>query len=471
MATYETLLDLVGRTPLVRLNRLAAGIAATVYVKLEYFNPGSSVKDRAALFMVRAAEESGELRPGGTIVEATSGNTGIGLAQAAAIGGYRIITVVPDKIAPEKIDILRSYGSEVVITSAGLPRQHPEHVASLAERIASETPGGWLANQYDNPANPAAHRATTGPEIWADTAGTITHFVAGIGTGGTISGTGEHLKAVSGGQVQVIGADPATSTYNGGDGSPFFVEAAGHFLHPDTTEDVWPQSYHREVVDRIQVIEDREAVRTVLRLAREEGILVGGSAGLATAAALRVARGLGPEHTVVALLPDSGRAYLSKYHSRDWLRRFGFLDDDRPGLLAGAGVTGRVATVEGGTPLRVAVALAEGAAREQPVLPVVLGGRSPRFATAVSEILGVLDPRSLRAELVRNDPETPVAELAAPAPLTVGTGETPGEAFDRLAAAGADHAAVLRDGRLAGLVTRATLDRLRQAELAVGARS
>jgi cystathionine beta-synthase len=453
MPIHDSLIDLVGGTPLVRLRRLPAGLAATVLVKPEYLNPGGSVKDRAATAMVLAAERDGALTPGGTIVEASSGNTGIGLAQAAAVRGHRIVVVLPDTVAVEKLDILRAYGAEVVTTPVSLPREHPQHVSRLARRIAAETPGGWFADQYDNPANPAIHHATTGPEIWAATEGRVTHLVVGIGTGGTISGTGRYLKEVGG--VEVVGADPATSVYHGGDGSPFFVEASGHYRHTDTVDDTWPTSYHQEVVDRIEVIEDRESVLTTRRLAREEGLLVGASSGLAVAAALRVARGLGPEHTVVAILPDSGRAYLSKYHSVGWLRRLGFLDDDRPGLLADAAAPVHAVTTR--TPLGEAAALAAGPAREQPVIPVVLPGRSPRFATAVSEILGVLTPAVLAAEAVRRDPTTPVGELADPPPVAVGTGETAEEALVRLDAAGAAHAVLLRDGRLAGLLTRAAL--------------
>jgi cystathionine beta-synthase len=457
MPVHDSLIDLVGGTPLVRLHRLTHGIAARVLVKLEYFNPGGSVKDRAATAMVVAAEQTGELRPGGTIVEATSGNTGIGLAQAAAVRGYQLIVVVPNSVAVEKLDILRAYGAEVVPTSPGLPRDHPQHVANLAERIAAETPGGWLANQYDNVANPAAHRASTGPEIWADTAGAVTHFVAGIGTGGTISGAGGYPKDVSNGRVTVVGADPVTSVYSGGDGSPFFVEASGHYLHPDTPQDIWPESYHPEVLDRIETVTDRESLTVVRRLAREEGILVGASSGLATAVALRVARDLGPEHTVVAVLPDSGRAYLSKYHSPTWLRRFGFLDDDRAGLLADAGVVGTVHTVTSRTPLGEAAAIAAGPARHQPLLPVVLPRRDPPLATAVSEILGTLDPASLQAELARHGPDTSAGDVAGPPPLALGTGETVEEALARLDADGRPHAVVLRDGRLAGAVSRADL--------------
>jgi len=337
-----------------------------------------------------------------------------------------------------------------VRTPARLPRHHPEHVHNLATRIAEETPGGWLANQYDNPANPAAHRRTTGPEIWAATGGTVTHLVAGIGTGGTISGTAAYLKEISAGAVTVVGADPVSSVYNGGDGSPFLVEAAGHYRHPETAEDVWPLSYDADLVDRIEAIGDRESVLTVRRLAREEGLMVGGSAGLAVAAALRVARGLGPEHTVVAVLPDSGRAYLTKYHSVDWLRRWGFLDDDRPGLLAERVGKEPVVTVTPRTTLREAVALAAEVGDSQVVLPIVLAGRDPGLPPSGAEILGALDVPALRAGLVPGDPDAPLPARPARVPFTVGTGETPQEALDR--SDGADLLFVLRDGRLAGVL-------------------
>jgi cystathionine beta-synthase len=464
MTLHDSLLDLVGRTPLVRLRRLTAGHSAPVYVKLEYLNPGGSVKDRAASGMVAAAEADGALRPGGTIVEGTSGNTGVGLAQVAAVRGYRLVVVLPDQVAREKIDTLVAYGAEVVLTPAGLPREHPEHVRNLARRIAAETREGWLADQYDNPANPAAHHAGTGPEVWADTGGAVTHLVACIGTGGTISGTGRYLKEVSGGRVQVIGTDPPSSVYNGGDGSPFYTEAAGHYRHPDTVEDVWPLAYDTDVPDRIEVVSDREAILTARGLAREEGLLVGGSSGLATAAALRVARDLGPEHTVVAILPDSGRSYLSTYHSPSWLRRFGFLDEDRPGTLVETGVVGAVRTVTSRSTVREAVALLRDGARDQPVLPVVLPGRDPRSATAVAEISALLEPAEVVATLERHGPAAPLP--AGTPPFAVGTGETAAEALARVEQAGVRHAVVVRDGRLAGLVTRAELIRLRDAATA-----
>ncbi|WP_308042249.1 PLP-dependent cysteine synthase family protein [Streptomyces sp. 8L] len=334
MDVHASLADVVGNTPLVRLNRVTGTAAAPVYAKLEYVNPGGSVKDRPALWMVEAAEKAGVLRPGGTIVEGTSGNTGVGLAMIAAQRGYRCVFAVPEKSSAEKIAILRAYGAEVVVCPTDVPREHPDHVHSVAARIAAGTPGGWLANQYDNPDNPRAHYGTTGPEIWRQTDGRITHLVCGIGTGGTITGIGEYLKEVSGGRVTVVGADPEASVYSGGDGGPYSVESIGRFRHPDTVDDTWPESYHPAVVDRFERISDRDSLLTARRLAREEGLLVGGSAGTAVAASVRVAAGLGPSDLVVVLLPDSGRNYLSKVFDDDWLRGLGFLEDDasRPGV-------------------------------------------------------------------------------------------------------------------------------------------
>ena len=443
MPVHDSLIDLVGDTPLVRLRRLTAGLSATVLVKVEYLNPGGSVKDRAATAMVLAAERDGSLLPGGTIVEASSGNTGIGLAQAAAVRGHRILVVLPNTVAVEKLDILRAYGAEVVTTPGTLPREHPEHVNNLARRIAAETPGGWFANQYDNPANPEIHYASTGPEIWAATDGRVTHLVAGIGTGGTISGTGRFLKEKGG--VEVVGADPLTSRYGGGDGSPYFVEAAGQYLHTETVDDAWPLSYHQDVVDRVETVDDRTSLLTTRALAQQEGLLVGASSGLVVAAALRVARGLGPEHTVVAILADSGRIYLSKYHSTDWLRRMGFLDDDRPGPA-------RRRRRRGADRHHVHAAGRGGRGRRRPA-------DRPR---------GAAGPRSGRGHRRPGDPGCPGprggrrpghagGRAGRAAPFAVGTGETAAEALARLDAAGAACAVLLRDGRLAGLVTRAAL--------------
>lgn len=324
MASYESVLDTVGGTPLIRLVRSAAGLRPRVYVKPEWQNPGASVKDRAALSMLRRAEADGSLRPGGTVVEATSGNTGIGLALAAAHLGYRTVVFTSSATSREKRDLLAAYGAEVRLVDVFVPRDHPDSLRSHGVRFAAGTPGAWFADQYDNPANPAAHHATTGPEIWADTEGAVTHFVATVGTGGTISGTGRYLREASAGRVRVIGADPATSAYSGGDGSQKYIEGAGHFRHPDAAADVWPQALDTGVIDRYVGVGDQEAIDAVRRLARTEGILAGGSSGVALAAALRVAEDLTEDDTVVVLLPDSGRAYLSTYFNDRWLAANGF---------------------------------------------------------------------------------------------------------------------------------------------------
>ncbi|MFJ2632331.1 PLP-dependent cysteine synthase family protein [Streptomyces sp. NPDC087422] len=324
MARYESVLDAIGGTPLIRLTRAAEGLRPRVYVKPEWQNPGGSVKDRAALSMLRRAEADGSLRPGGTVVEVTSGNTGIGLALAAAHLGYRTVVFTGSATSREKRDQLAAYGAEVRLVDAFVPRDHPDSMRSQGTRFAAETPGAWFVDQYDNPANPAAHYATTGPEIWTDTEGAVTHFVATVGTGGTISGTGRYLREVSGGRVRVIGADPVTSMYAGGDGSQKYIEGAGHFLHPEATADVWPLALDSAVIDRYLAVGDQDAIDAVRRLARTEGILAGGSSGVALAAALRVAEHLTEDDTVVALLPDSGRAYLSTYFNDDWLTANGF---------------------------------------------------------------------------------------------------------------------------------------------------
>lgn len=331
MDVHASLADVVGNTPLVRLNRVTGAAPAPVYVKLEFVNPGGSVKDRAALAMIEAAEEAGALLPGGTVVEGTSGNTGVGLAMIAAQRGYRCVFSISDKSSTEKVAVLRAYGAEVIVCPSNVPREHPGHVRSVARRVAEETPGGWLANQYDNPANPEVHFRTTGPEIWRQTDGRITHLVSGIGTGGTISGTGEYLKEASGGRVTVVGADPEASVYSGGEGGAYSVESIGHSRHPDTIDDTWPTAYHQAVVDRFERVSDRDSLLTARRLAREEGLLVGGSAGTAVAAAVRVAAGLTPDDLVVAVLPDSGRNYLSKVFDDDWMRQLGLLDGELPG--------------------------------------------------------------------------------------------------------------------------------------------
>ncbi|WP_344343518.1 PLP-dependent cysteine synthase family protein, partial [Kitasatospora putterlickiae] len=400
-AVHESVLDAIGGTPLFRLARLGAGLAAPVYAKAEFLSIGGSVKDRAALSMVLAAERDGLLAPGGTIVEATSGNTGIGLAIVGRRRGYRVIAGVADRASPEKADILRAYGAEVVLAPTAVPLEDPAHLFNVVRRLAEEIPGAWLADQYDNQANPDAHVRTTGPEIWEQTGGRVTHFVAGVGTGGTITGTGGHLKEVSGGRVTVIGADPESSVYGGGDGSPYYVESIGHFIHPDTVEDRWPRAYRKDVADAFERIPDRESLLTARRLAREEGILAGPSSGTAVAAALRVARRLGPEDLVVVLLPDSGRSYLSKVHSDAWMRQWGFLEEPEPGvwergslrtLLAGAGP---LVTVDAGATVGEAARAVQGVPGG--VAPAVLARAARPYGVSAAEVVGSASREALVA--------------------------------------------------------------------------
>jgi cystathionine beta-synthase len=315
MRYSESVLDLIGNTPLVKLRSVTGGLSATVLAKVECVNPGGSVKDRIAVRMIDAAEASGELRPGGTIVEPTSGNTGIGLVLVAQQRGYHCIFVCPDKVSGDKINTLRAYGAEVVVCPTAVAPEDPRSYYSVSDRLARETPGGWKPDQYANPNNPRSHYETTGPELWEQTDGRITHFVAGVGTGGTISGTGRFLKER--GKVTVIGADPEGSVYSGGTGRPYLVEGVG--------EDFWPSTYDREVCDEIVAVSDADSFDMTRRLAREEGLLVGGSCGMAVVAALRVAARCGPDDVVVVLLPDGGRGYLSKIFSDSWMADYGFL--------------------------------------------------------------------------------------------------------------------------------------------------
>ncbi|MGW8483146.1 PLP-dependent cysteine synthase family protein [Microbacterium sp. NPDC055903] len=308
--------ELVGYTPLVRLNAVTAGVRATVLAKVEYFNPGGSAKDRIAASIIDAAEHDGHLKPGGTIVEATSGNTGVGLALIALQRGYRMVFVVPDKFDGAKVATLRAYGAEVVITPTNVPPSDPRSYYSVAARLAAEIPGAFNPNQFANQNGPRGHFQTTGPEIWTDTDGTVTHFVAGIGTGGTISGTGRYLKQASSGAVRVIGADPEGSIYSGGPIHSYHVEGVG--------EDFMPETFDASVVDGYEMVSDAESFAMTRRLAAEEGLFVGGSSGMAVVAALRVAEKLSEDDVVVVLLPDHGRGYLDKVYDDAWLAERGF---------------------------------------------------------------------------------------------------------------------------------------------------
>ncbi|GAA3881846.1 cystathionine beta-synthase [Leifsonia kafniensis] len=316
MKIAQTILDLIGDTPLVKLNSVTEGIAATVLVKLEYLNPGGSSKDRIATRIIDAAERDGQLKPGGTIVEPTSGNTGVGLALVAQQRGYKCVFVLPDKVGEDKRNVLTAYGAEIVVTPTSVAPDDPESYYSVSDRLAREIPGAFKPNQYANPNGPLSHYETTGPEIWRDTDGTVTHFVAGVGTGGTITGTGRYLREVSGDTVRIIGADPEGSVYSGGTGRPYLVEGVG--------EDFWPAAYDPTVVHEIIAVSDADSFAMTRRLALEEGILVGGSSGMAVVAALRAAEKLTAADTIVVLLPDGGRGYLGKIFNDGWMRSYGF---------------------------------------------------------------------------------------------------------------------------------------------------
>jgi len=448
MRYYDTVVDLIGNTPLVRLHRVTAGVAATVLAKVEYLNPGGSVKDRIAVRMVEEAERAGLLRPGGTIVEPTSGNTGVGLALVAQQRGYRCIFVCPDKVSQDKRDVLRAYGAEVVVCPTAVAPDDPRSYYRVSDRLAAEIPGAWKPNQYANPANPRSHYETTGPEIWEQTEGRVTHFVAGIGTGGTISGVGRYLKEVSGGRVRVIGADPEGSVYSGGTGRPYLVEGVG--------EDFWPETFDRSVCDEIVTVTDRESFDLTRRLAREEGLLVGGSCGMAVVAALRVARAAGPDDVVVVLLPDGGRGYLSKIFNDDWMARYGFLPSSAEysvaDVLRGKGTAlPPLVHVHPTETVREAIdVMREYAVSQLPVLkaepPVVTG-----------EVVGSIAERDLLDALFSgraNLHDMIERHMGPPLPM-IGGGQPVVEAVALLEKA--DAAMVLIDGKPAGVITRQDL--------------
>ena len=321
MKYVNSLLDLIGNTPLLRLSASLdelSGAGPLVLAKVEYLNPGGSVKDRIAIRMIEAAEASGELQPGGTIVEPTSGNTGVGLAMAAQSKGYKCIFVCPDKVSEDKRNVMKAYGAEVVVCPTAVAPEHPDSYYNVSDRLASQ-PGAWKPDQYSNPHNPRSHYETTGPEVWEQTDGKITHFVCGVGTGGTISGIGRYLKEQNP-DIQVIGADPAGSVYSGGTGRPYLVEGVG--------EDFWPTTYDKSVADRIIEVSDADSFAFTRRLAREDALLVGGSSGMAAFAAKQLAQELAAEGrddaVIVVLLPDSGRGYLTKVFNDEWLSSYGF---------------------------------------------------------------------------------------------------------------------------------------------------
>ncbi len=445
----ESLIDLIGNTPLMKLGKTADGAPGTVLAKLEYLNPGGSVKDRIAVRMVEAAERSGELQPGGTIVEPTSGNTGVGLAMVAQAKGYHCIFVCPDKVSEDKRNVLKAYGAQVVVCPTAVAPEHPDSYYNVSDRLMRETPGAWKPDQYSNPHNPLSHYEDTGPEIWKQTAGKITHFVAGVGTGGTISGVGRYLKEVSEGRVQVIGADPEGSVYSGGSGRPYLVEGVG--------EDFWPEAYDRTIADRIIAVSDRESFATTRRLAREEALLVGGSSGMAAAAAIRLAHELADPHAViVVLLPDGGRGYMAKVFSDSWLARYGFLDQPEE-ISVGAVLRRKDGSLPDLVHTHPNETIAEAVAilREYGVSQMPVVNAEPPVMAA--EVAGSVSERALldalyagKARLV----DRVEAHMAPPLP-TIGSGEPVSAAVDRLHQA--DAVLVQEDGKPVGVLTRQDL--------------
>lgn len=340
MKYANNVLDLIGNTPLVKLNRVAAGVKPLILAKLEYLNPGGSVKDRIAVHMIEAAERDGLLKKGGTIVEPTSGNTGVGLAQAAALKGYKCVFVMPDKMSQEKIRLLKAYGADVVITPTAVAKESPESYYSVAERLARELPNGFQPNQYANPKNPECHYLTTGPEIWEQTEGKIDVFVAGMGTGGTISGVARYLKEKNP-NVKIVGVDPEGSLFTGTEVRPYKIEGIGEDFIPDTID--------LDIIDHMVTVSDRESFLVARRMAREEGLLLGGSAGSAVAGALKYARQMEEGQTMVVLIPDGGLKYLSRFYSDDYMKENGFWDETE-GVSVGE-LVAKKASVNNGTPV------------------------------------------------------------------------------------------------------------------------
>ncbi len=453
----NSLLDLIGDTPLVRLSATLDDLrdaqkGPIVLAKVEYLNPGGSVKDRIATRMIEAAEASGELKPGGVIVEPTSGNTGVGLAMVAQAKGYKCIFVCPDKVSEDKRNVLKAYGADVVVCPTAVAPEHPDSYYNVSDRLVRETPLAWKPDQYSNQNNPRSHYETTGPEIWAQTEGKITHFVCGMGTGGTISGVGRYLKEQNS-AIQVIGADPSGSVYSGGTGRPYLVEGVG--------EDFWPTTYDTEVADRVIEVSDADSFNFTRRLAREEAMLVGGSSGMAAYAAVQLAHELagtpeGDDAVIVVLLPDSGRGYLTKVFNDDWLAQYGFLEassDQTVGEVL-RGKDGRLPDLVHTHPTET-IAEAVQILQEYGVSQMPVVRAEPPIVAA--EVAGSVSERTLLDALYAGEARLTdlVEQHMSPALPTIGSTEAATHAVAMLEEA--DALLVQEDGKPVGVVTRQDL--------------